>query len=226
MLRAAATGPVPVPGPAVAGVSTGVTQLAMVAEVDLTRVVALAGRAGLPLIAFCARAVLQALSLHPRLNARIGTDGSAVTAQASQHLGIAVSAPAGLVVPVVRDAGDLNLAGLARHLAEATGRALTGRVDSAESASGTFTLADGSGLGVLFHIPLLRPRQAGMLSVGTVAERPVIVRSDGGGFAIAARSLAYFALSYDHRSVSEAQAAAFLGEVKGRLEGAGAAGAG
>jgi pyruvate dehydrogenase E2 component (dihydrolipoamide acetyltransferase) len=202
-------------------------QLTTVVEVDLTRVVALRERmkddlerrtgVRLTLTAFCAMAALEALRLHPLLNASIDQDGHTVVYHASQHLGVAVDTPCGLVVPVLRDAGDLNLLGLARQIAEVAQRARTGRAGPDELTGGTFTLINTGCRGALFDTPILNPPEVGILSTGAVVERPVVLRHDG-DYAIAIRSMAYFALTYDHRLVDGAAAARYLATVKARLE--------
>lgn len=235
VLRAAAdrSGPIAAPHGAEAGHAVSLpkvtSQLTTVVEVDLTRVVALRDRikdaferrTGVPLsmTAFFAQAALEALRLHPMLNASVGADGQTVTRHASQHLGVAVEALHGLVVPVLRDAGDLSLLGLARKIADLTERARMGVLEPGELAGATFTLANAESRGALFETPIVSPHQAGSLATGAVVERPVAFRHEDGNYAIAIRSMAYCALSYDQRLVDAITAARYLGAVKTRLEG-------
>ncbi len=203
-------------------------QLTSVVEVDVTAVVNLRHEAAplllerlgvrLTLTAFFAKAALEALRAHPLLNASVDADGRTVLHHAQQHLGIAVDTDKGLMVPVVKDAGDLNLLGLSRRIGLLAQRARDGSLTPDDLAGGTFTLTNTGSRGALWDTPILVPGQVGILATGAVVERPVVVRHRDGERAIAIRSMAHLALTYDHRLVDGADAARFLTAVKTRLE--------
>ncbi len=137
----------------------------------------------------------------------------------AEHLGIAVDTDRGLMVPVIRNAGDLNVGGLARKIADLAARTRAGQVSPDDLAGGTFTLTNTGSRGALFDTPIINQPQVGILGTGTVVRRPVVVSDAAlGGEVIAVRSMVYLALSYDHRLVDGADAARFLTTVKGRLE--------
>jgi pyruvate dehydrogenase E2 component (dihydrolipoamide acetyltransferase) len=203
-------------------------QLTSVMEVDLTAVVALrertkgdlAERLGirLTITAFFAKTVVEALRAHPLLNSSIHADGRTVVQHASQHLGVAVDTPKGLMVPVARGAGDLTLLALCRRINDLAAGARSGSLTADQLSGGTFTLTNTGSRGVLWDTPILVPGQVGILGSGTVVERPAVVRLAGGGRGIAIRSITNLALTYDHRLVDGADAARFLGTIKDRLE--------
>ena len=204
-------------------------QLTTVVEVDVTAIARLRDRAKadfearegvkLTFLPFFALAAVEALKVHPRLNASIEPDGNQVTYHDAEHLGIAVDTERGLMVPVIRNAGDLNVGGLARKIADLAARTRAGQVSPDDLAGGTFTLTNTGSRGALFDTPIINQPQVGILGTGTVVRRPVVVSDPAlGGEVIAVRSMVYLALSYDHRLVDGADAARFLGTVKGRLE--------
>jgi 2-oxoglutarate dehydrogenase E2 component (dihydrolipoamide succinyltransferase) len=198
-----------------------------VVEVDVTAVVApcerraadVLARQGvrLTLTAFFGKAVLEALGALPRLNASIEADGRTVVQHARRHLGIAVDTDQGLMVPVVRDADDLNLVGLSRRIAELAELTRNGALGPEDVTGGTFTLSDTGSRGALWDTPILVPGQVGILGGGAVVERPVVLRRPDGERVIGIRSMVYLALTYDHRLVDGADAARFLATVKARL---------
>lgn len=203
-------------------------QLTTVLEVDVTRLAVL--RAGakeafrartgtkLSFLPFFAKAAVEALREHPMLNASVSDDHTTATYHAACHLGIAVDTPRGLMVPVIRDAGRLDVEGLAMAIADLAGRAREGRIAPKELDGGTFTLTNTGSRGALFDTPILNQPQTGILGTGAVVER-VVPRPDGlGGHTIAVRSMAYLSISYDHRLVDGADAARFLSGVKERVE--------
>jgi 2-oxoglutarate dehydrogenase E2 component (dihydrolipoamide succinyltransferase) len=222
--------PAPAAGPAPASTppaSSAVTEprpgthVTSVVEVDMSRVVAFvegeragAGADGVrpTVVAFVARCVVEGLGLHPSLNAQ------AVGGHARTHLGIGIDTSRGLVVPVVRDAGGLNLPGIAHRIADLARRAGAGELPPGELTGGTFTIVDSGHRGVLFGTLVLKPPQVAALDIGAVVERPVVVRGEGGERAIVIRSMAYLALTCDGRLVGDAEAARFLVTVKDRLE--------
>jgi len=203
-------------------------QLTTVVEVDVTAIARLRERARadfearegvkLTFLPFFALAAVEALKVHPRLNASIEPDGNEVTYHDAEHLGIAVDTERGLMVPVIRNAGDLNVGGLARKIADLASRTRGSQVSPDDLAGGTFTLTNTGSRGALFDTPIINQPQVAILGTGTVVRRPVVVQDPALGEVIAVRSMVYLALSYDHRLVDGADAARFLGTVKARLE--------
>ena len=203
-------------------------QLTTVVEADVTAIARLRDRAKadfearegvkLSFLPFFALAAVEALKVHPKLNASIEPDGTDVTYHDAEHLGIAVDTERGLMVPVIQNAGDLNVGGLARKIADLAARTRAGQVSPDDLAGGTFTLTNTGSRGALFDTPIINQPQVGILGTGSVVRRPVVVRDPSLGEVIAVRSMVYLALSYDHRLVDGADAARFLGTVKGRLE--------
>ena len=167
---------------------------------------------------FLALAAVEALAAHPSVNASIDVESGTATDHGAEHLAIAVDTERGLLSPVIHDAGDLNLAGLARHVADVAERTRSHDIKPDELSGGTFTLTNTGSRGALFDTPILNPPQVGMLGTGSVVKRPVVVTDEAGGDTIAIRSMAHLALSYDHRLVDGADAARFLNTVKHRLE--------
>ena len=203
-------------------------QLTTVVEADVTKIARLRDRAKadfearegvkLTFLPFFAQAALEALKVHPKLNAVINAEASEITYHDAEHLGIAVDTERGLMVPVIHNAGDLNIGGLARKISDLAGRTRSGQVGPDELAGGTFTLTNTGSRGALFDTPIINQPQVGILGVGTVVKRPVVVEDPALGEVIAVRSMVYLALTYDHRLVDGADAARFLGTVKNRLE--------
>jgi pyruvate dehydrogenase E2 component (dihydrolipoamide acetyltransferase) len=203
-------------------------QLTTVVEVDVTRVARLRevakaefeAREGVKLsfLSFFALATVEALKQHPVVNASIDTQAGTITYHDAEHLGIAVDTVRGLLVPVVRDAGDLNLGGLARKIADVANRTRNNQVSPDELSGGTFTLTNTGSRGALFDTPILLPPQVGILGTGSVVKRPVVIDDADLGETIAIRSMVFLALTYDHRLVDGADAARFLGTIKARLE--------
>ncbi len=203
-------------------------QLTTVVEADVTAIARLRARAKqdfearegvkLSFLPFFALAAIEALKVHPKLNAVIDTANNQVTYHDAEHLGIAVDAERGLMVPVIHNAGDLNLGGLARKIADLANRTRSGQVSPDELAGGTFTLTNTGSRGALFDTPIINQPQVGILGTGTVVKRPVVVDDPALGEVIAVRSMVYLALTYDHRLVDGADAARFLVTIKERLE--------
>jgi pyruvate dehydrogenase E2 component (dihydrolipoamide acetyltransferase) len=203
-------------------------QLTTVVEADVTAIARLRARAKqdfearegvkLSFLPFFALAAIEALKVHPKLNAVIDTANNQVTYHDAEHLGIAVDAERGLMVPVIHNAGDLNLGGLARKIADLANRTRSGQVNPDELAGGTFTLTNTGSRGALFDTPIINQPQVGILGTGTVVKRPVVVDDPALGEVIAVRSVVYLALTYDHRLVDGADAARFLVTIKERLE--------
>lgn len=203
-------------------------QLTTVIEADVTRIAQLResvkgqfeSREGVKLsfLPFFAKAVVEALKTHPTVNASIDMTEGTVTYHDSEHLGVAVDTERGLLVPVIRDAGDLNIAGLARRIADLAERTRTSAVTPDELSGGTFTLTNTGSRGALFDTPIINQPQVAILGTGTVVKRPVVVPGADGSDVIAVRSMVYLALTYDHRIVDGADAARFLAGVRHRLE--------
>ncbi|WP_174889848.1 2-oxo acid dehydrogenase subunit E2, partial [Acrocarpospora pleiomorpha] len=202
-------------------------QLTTVVEVDVTRIAklrqqaksAFEAREGVKLsfMPFFALAAVEALKVHPKLNAVINDETNEVTYHDVENLGIAVDTEKGLIVPVVKGAGDLNIAGLARKIADVAERTRTNKISPDDLAGGTFTLTNTGSRGALFDTPILNKPQVGMLGTGAVVKRPVVVDTPEGEV-IAVRSTVFLALTYDHRLVDGADAARFLTTIKRRLE--------
>ncbi|WP_432871477.1 2-oxoglutarate dehydrogenase, E2 component, dihydrolipoamide succinyltransferase [Microbispora rosea] len=202
-------------------------QLTTVVEVDVTRIARLRDRAKaeflqregvkLSFMPFFAMATVEALKQHPKLNATINSETNEVTYFDAEHLAFATDTERGLIVPVIKNAGDLNIAGLARKIADLAERTRTNKVSPDELTGGTFTLTNTGSRGALFDTPILNQPQVGMLGTGAVVKRPVVVDTPEGEV-IAVRSMVYLALSYDHRLVDGADAARFLTTIKHRLE--------
>jgi pyruvate dehydrogenase E2 component (dihydrolipoamide acetyltransferase) len=203
-------------------------QLTTVVEVDLSRIARLRTRARgdfearegvkLTYLPFFALATCEALREHPAVNSSIDLEAGTATYHDSVHLGIAVDTPRGLLVPVVKDASDLNLAGLARRIDDIAGRTRDNHITPDELGGGTFTLTNTGSRGALFDTPIINQPQVGILGTGAVVKRPVVVDDPNAGEVIAIRHVVYLALTYDHRMVDGADAARFLGTVKARLE--------
>ncbi|HEY2443722.1 MAG TPA: 2-oxo acid dehydrogenase subunit E2, partial [Streptosporangiaceae bacterium] len=203
-------------------------QLTTVVEADVTEIARLRERAKadfearegvrLSFLPFFALATVEALKIHPKLNAVIDTQAGQVTYHDAEHLGVAVDTDRGLLVPVIRNAGDLNIGGLARKIADLAHRTRNGQVSPDELAGGTFTLTNTGSRGALFDTPIINQPQVAILGTGTVVKRPVVVEDPTLGEVIAVRSTVYLALTYDHRLIDGADAARFLATVRNRLE--------
>ena len=204
-------------------------QLTQVFEVDMTKIVTLRKAAkesfkasegvNLTFLPFIAKAVVEALKAHPNVNASIDEGAKEITYYGNVHLGIAVDTDQGLLSPVIHNADDLSIAGLARAIADIAARARTGGLKPDELAGGTFTITNIGSQGALFDTPILVPPQAAMLGTGAIVKRPVVVTEPDGSDVIAIRSMSYLPLTYDHRLIDGADAGRFLTTVKKRLEG-------
>ena len=205
-------------------------QLTQTFEVDVTKVAALRSQAktgfadregvNLTFLPFFAKAVVEALGGHPNVNASYDEAAKEITYHAAVHLGIAVDTEQGLLSPVIHNAGDLSLAGLARAIADIAKRARSGGLKPDELAGGTFTITNIGSQGALFDTPILVPPQAAMLGTGAIVKRPMVVTDDNGNESIGVRSMCYLPLTYDHRLIDGADAGRFLTTIKQRLEDA------
>jgi 2-oxoglutarate dehydrogenase E2 component (dihydrolipoamide succinyltransferase) len=204
-------------------------QLTTVVEADVTKIARLrqqARAAGfeqresvkLSFLPFFAVAAIDALRQHPVLNSSIDLAAGTITYHDSVHLGCAVDTERGLLVPVIHQASDLNLAAIARRIADLAERTRTNRVTPDELGGGTFTITNTGSRGALFDTPIINQPQVGILGTGSVVKRPVVVTDPELGEVVAVRSMVYLALTYDHRVVDGADAARFLTTLKQRLE--------
>ncbi|MGC4819818.1 2-oxoglutarate dehydrogenase, E2 component, dihydrolipoamide succinyltransferase [Micromonospora sp. DT63] len=204
-------------------------QLTTVVEVDVTKVAKLRAQAKdsflakhgvkLSFLPFFALAAIEALQTHPIIQASMDLDGGTITYPAAEHLGIAVDTERGLLVPVIHNAGDLNMGGIAKRIADLAERTRNNKITPDEMAGATFTLTNTGSRGALFDTPIVPSPQSAMLGTGAVVKRPVVVNDPELGEVIAVRSMVYLAMSYDHRLIDGADAARFLTAVKERLEG-------
>jgi 2-oxoglutarate dehydrogenase E2 component (dihydrolipoamide succinyltransferase) len=201
-------------------------QLTTVIEVDITKISKLRDRAKksfeeregvkLTFLPFFAVAVCEALKQHPVLNSSV--DGENIVYHGTENLGIAVDTERGLLVPVIKDAGDLNLGGVARRIVDVAARTRDNKISPDELSGGTFTITNTGSRGALFDTPILNQPQVAILGLGAIVKRPIVVGDADGGETIAIRSMVYLAISYDHRIVDGADAARFLATLKERLE--------
>jgi len=206
-------------------------QLTTFVEIDVSRIASLrarhketfAAREGVKLsfLPFFAKAAIEALKQYPVVNATIDTEAGEITYHEEQNLGIAVDTERGLLVPVIHGAGDLSVAGLAKRIADLAERTRAATITPDELSGGTFTLTNTGSRGALFDTPIINQPEAAILGTGSVVSRPVVVQDDAGSNVIGVRSMAYFALTYDHRLVDGADAARYLVAVKDRLEDGG-----
>jgi pyruvate dehydrogenase E2 component (dihydrolipoamide acetyltransferase) len=203
-------------------------QLTTVVEVDVTNISRLrdsaksdfAAREGVKLsyFPFFVKASIDALKAHPSLNAGLDTEKGEVTYYDHENIAIAVDTEKGLLTPVIKNAGDLNVAGLARKIADLAERTRGGKIGPDELSGGTFTVTNTGSRGALFDTPIINQPQVAILGTGSVVKRPVVIDDENLGETIAVRQMVYLALTYDHRLVDGADAARFLSEVKQRLE--------
>jgi 2-oxoglutarate dehydrogenase E2 component (dihydrolipoamide succinyltransferase) len=202
-------------------------QLTTVIEVDVTKISRLRAKAKnafeqregvkLTYLPFFSVAVCEALKQHPVLNASV--EGDQITYHAGEHLGIAVDTERGLLVPVIRDAGDLNMGAIARKISDVAARTRDNKITPDELGGGTFTITNTGSRGALFDTPIINQPQVAILGIGSIVKRPVVVKDADGSDTIAIRDMVYLAISYDHRIVDGADAARFLTTLKERLEG-------
>ncbi|MCL2454279.1 MAG: 2-oxoglutarate dehydrogenase, E2 component, dihydrolipoamide succinyltransferase [Micrococcales bacterium] len=201
-------------------------QLTTVVEVDVTKVAALrdrvkdeiARREGVRLtfLPFFVLAAGEALRTYPKVNGLL--EGTQITYPASENIGIAVDTERGLVVPVLRDAVDLGLVGIARGIADLASRTRDNKVAPDELSGATFTVTNTGWGGALIDTPIVPTGTSAILATGAIVRRPAVVTAPDGSEAVAIRSMCYLALSYDHRLVDGADAARYLGAVKARIE--------
>ena len=201
-------------------------QLTTVIEVDATKVAALRARSKdaflakhgtkLTFLPFFVKAATEALAYHPKINATI--NDKEVTYFDYEHVGIAVDTPRGLLVPVIKNAGDKDIAGIAASINDLAARTRDSKIGPDELSGGTFTVTNTGSGGALFDTPVLNMPETAILGVGTIVKRPVVMKGADGADVIAIRSMVYLALSYDHRLIDGADASRYLMDVKKRLE--------
>ena len=200
-------------------------QLTTVVEIDVTEIAELrtavkdqflaATGQKLSFLPFFVKAAAEALRVHPIINAVV--EGETITYPATENISIAVDTERGLLTPVLKNAGDKNIAAIAADIADLAERTRTNHLSPDELAGGTFTLTNTGSRGALFDTPVVFLPQVAILGTGVVQKKPVVV-THGGDDSIAIRNTVFFALSYDHRIVDGADAARFLTMVKDRLE--------
>ncbi|WP_299057273.1 2-oxoglutarate dehydrogenase, E2 component, dihydrolipoamide succinyltransferase [uncultured Nocardioides sp.] len=203
-------------------------QLTQVMEVDVTNIARLRdakkaefqAREGVKLtyLPFFAKAAIDTLKQHPKLNATIDTEKGEVAYHDRENVAFAVDTEKGLLTPVVKDAGDLSIAGLSKKIADVAERTRTNKIGPDDLSGGTFTITNLGSFGALFDTPIINQPQVAILGPGAVVKRPVVIDDPNLGETIAVRHMVYVALTYDHRLVDGADAGRFLREVKQRLE--------
>ncbi|QJY47610.1 2-oxoglutarate dehydrogenase, E2 component, dihydrolipoamide succinyltransferase [Pseudonocardia broussonetiae] len=203
-------------------------QLTTVQQVDVTRIAKLRAKAKaeferregvkLTYLPFFAKATVEALKAFPQVNASISEDGKEVTYHGGVHLAIAVDTPRGLLVPVIKNAEDLNLAGLARKIADVAARTRDNKIGPDELSGGTFTITNIGSAGALFDTPIINQPQVAILGTGVITKQPMVITGTDGDDVIAVRSVCYLPMTYDHRLVDGADAGRFVSAIKARLE--------
>ena len=203
-------------------------QLTQVFEVDVTAIARLReekkaeflAREGVKLtfLPFFAKAAIDALKVHPKLNANLNTEAGEVTYFDTENIAFAVDTERGLLTPVVKAAGDLSVAGLAKKIADIAERTRTNKITPDDLSGGTFTITNLGSFGALFDTPIINQPQVAILGPGAVVKRPVVIDDPNLGETIAVRHMVHIALTYDHRLVDGADAGRFLQDVKKRLE--------
>ncbi|WP_433274173.1 2-oxoglutarate dehydrogenase, E2 component, dihydrolipoamide succinyltransferase [Pseudonocardia xinjiangensis] len=203
-------------------------QLTTVQDVDVTRIARLRARAKaeferregvkLTFLPFFAKATVEALKAFPQVNASINEETREVVYHGAVHLAIAVDTPRGLVVPVIKNAEDLNIGGLARRIADVAARTRANKIGPDELSGGTFTITNIGSAGALFDTPIINQPQVAILGTGKITKQPTVVTGPDGEDSIAIRSVCYLPLTYDHRLVDGADAGRFVSAIKARLE--------
>ncbi|WP_137826128.1 2-oxoglutarate dehydrogenase, E2 component, dihydrolipoamide succinyltransferase [Brevibacterium sp. 2SA] len=203
-------------------------QLTQVIEVDMTRVAklrkankdAFLDKHGVKLtyLPFFAKAIVEALKQHPKVNAQYDLETQQITYFDHENLAVAVDTPRGLLVPVVKDAGDLSIAGLAKAIDDVADRTRNNKIMPDELSGGTFTVTNIGSVGALFDTPIINQPQMGIIGTGAIVRRPIVVKTADGEESIAIRDMVYLPLTYNHQLVDGADAGRFLQTIKARLE--------
>ncbi|MBM7825529.1 2-oxoglutarate dehydrogenase E2 component (dihydrolipoamide succinyltransferase) [Arcanobacterium pluranimalium] len=201
-------------------------QLTTVMEVDVTRIVALRAKAKdaftaregvkLTYLPFFIKAATEALKAHPIINSSV--EGSEIVYHNVEHVGIAVDTEKGLFVPVIKNAGDLNIAGISKAVGDLAARTRDGKIGADEMAGSTFTITNTGSIGAIFDTPIINQPNVAIMGTGAIFKAPGVVKDQDGNEVIAIRSKCYLSISYDHRIVDGADASRFLRDVKDRLE--------
>jgi 2-oxoglutarate dehydrogenase E2 component (dihydrolipoamide succinyltransferase) len=203
-------------------------QLTTVQRVDMTRIAKLRAAAKgdferregvkLTFLPFYAKATVEALKAFPQLNASIDTESKEVTYHGNVHLAIAVDTPRGLLVPVIKDAEDLSISGLAKRIADVAARTRENKIGPNELSGGTFTITNIGSVGALFDTPIINQPQVAILGTGAIFKEPAVITGPDGEDVIAVRSMCYLPMTYDHRLVDGADAGRFISAIRARLE--------
>ena len=173
---------------------------------------------GLTYLAFITKAATEALRDFPKVNASVDQEAGTITYHDSEDIGIAVDTPKGLMVPVIKDAGDLNVGGIAKRIGDLAARARDGRIGPDELNGATFTITNYGSTGTLFDTPIVNQPNVAILGTGAMVKRPIVVTDAFGDDTVAIRPMMYLSLTYDHRLVDGADASRFLSALKARLE--------
>ncbi|HEY4534828.1 MAG TPA: 2-oxoglutarate dehydrogenase, E2 component, dihydrolipoamide succinyltransferase [Enteractinococcus sp.] len=203
-------------------------QLTQVHEIDMTRIVNLRNQVkarfkaengvNLTFLAFITQAATEALRAHPALNAQYNAETKEITYHDREDIGIAVDTERGLLVPVIKGAGNLNLSGIANAISDLALRTRDNQVKPDELSGGTFSITNLGSFGALFDTPVINQPQVAILGPGNIVKRPVVITDAEGNDVIAIRHMMYLSLTYDHRIVDGADAGRFMTQLKNRLE--------
>ena len=203
-------------------------QLTATVEIDLSAIARVRAAAknefrtregvGLTYLAFITKAATEALRDFPKVNASVDQEAGTITYHDSEDIGIAVDTPKGLMVPVIKDAGDLNVGGIAKRIGDLAARARDGRIGPDELNGATFTITNYGSTGTLFDTPIVNQPNVAILGTGAMVKRPIVVTDAFGADTVAIRPMMYLSLTYDHRLVDGADASRFLSALKARLE--------
>jgi pyruvate dehydrogenase E2 component (dihydrolipoamide acetyltransferase) len=203
-------------------------QLTTVQQVDVTRIAKLRARAKgeferregvkLTYLPFFAKATVEALKAFPQVNASIDEESKQVTYHGNVHLAIAVDTPRGLLVPVIKNAEELSIVGLAKRIADVAARTRDNKIGPDELSGGTFTITNIGSAGALFDTPIINQPQVAILGTGAISKQPAVITGPDGDDVIAVRSVCFLPLTYDHRLVDGADAGRFVSAIKARLE--------
>ena len=204
------------------------SQLTQVTEVDVSPVAALRKAkkdafqqkhgVKLTFLPFFIKAVIEALQIHPQMNAQLSEDGKQIEYFDHEHIGIAVDTPRGLLVPVIKDAGSLSIAGISKAIDDLAERTRNNQIKPDELSGGTFSVTNIGSFGAIMDTPIINYPQSGILGVGTIVRRPMVVPTADGGESVAIRDMVYLPLTYNHELVDGADAGRFLKTIRERLQ--------
>jgi len=204
------------------------SQLTQVTEVDVTPIAVLRKstkdafqqKHGVKLtyLPFFIKAVIEALQIHPEMNAQLSEDGKQIEYFDHEHIGIAVDTPRGLLVPVIKDAGSLSIAGISKAIDDLADRTRNNQIKPDELSGGTFSVTNIGSFGAIMDTPIINYPQSGILGVGTIVRRPMVVPAADGSESVAIRDMVYLPLTYNHELVDGADAGRFLKTIRERLQ--------